>query len=245
MPVELDGVAGLHGDLLHRLAELGNASDRAAQFSDYMHVRFLLGHREDAGWTPGQRRDRSKADYRRLVRGWMFDPNGLEAAVLKGWVESRFGLIPRYHRAPIRSVSDKSYVAYQEDWAAGLYNSNALEAQLDLLYTYCQFELRCADDARTHVRLFRGVNRVGEHEILTGDGRGCGVLLNNLSSFTSSEERADEFGDCIMTADVPLTKIAFYSGLLPGLLQGEDEFAVIGGVYEVSLSHAVGTGVRV
>jgi NAD+--dinitrogen-reductase ADP-D-ribosyltransferase len=151
-------------------------------------------------------------------------------------VESRFGLIPRYHREPIRSVSDDSYVAYQKDWAAGIYNSNALEAQLDLLYTYCQFELRRAHATGSHIRLFRGVNQWREHECLTEDGRRRGVLLNNLNSFTSSRERADEFGDCIITADVPLSKVVFYSGLLPTLLRGEDEFAVVGGVYEVTLS---------
>jgi NAD+--dinitrogen-reductase ADP-D-ribosyltransferase len=37
----------------------------------------------------------------------------------------------------------------------------------------------------------------------------------------------------MMKARVPLAKIFFYNKMLPGLLKGEDEYIVIGGVYEV------------
>jgi NAD+--dinitrogen-reductase ADP-D-ribosyltransferase len=236
VPLVIDGVHPLHRDLFKRLERLDRASDRALQFIDYMDVHFLLRHREDAGWTATVRRDRSRADYRKVIRGWMFDPDGLEGAVLKGWVESRFGLVPRHHRGPIRSVSDASYVNYREEWATGLYNSNALESQLDLLYTFCQYELSrtCLD--KNKIRLYRGVNRLDEHEVLSANGRTRVVILNNLCSFTSRRERADEFGDQILTVEVPLPKIAFHFDLLPGLLHGEDEFAVIGGVYEVAFA---------
>jgi NAD+--dinitrogen-reductase ADP-D-ribosyltransferase len=236
VPLEIDGVRSSHRDLFDRLSRLGSAGDRARQFIDYMDVRFLLNRREDVGWTTGMRRDRSKADHRKLVRGWMFDPDGLEAAVLKGWVESRFGLVPRHHRGPIRGLSDESYLGYREAWAAGLYNTNALEAQLDLLYTFCQDEIHRTCRDRNHVRLYRGVNRLDEHEVLAANGHARTVILNNLGSFTSRRERADEFGDYILSVDVPLPKIAFYCDLLPGLLRGEDEFAVIGGVYEVTFA---------
>jgi NAD+--dinitrogen-reductase ADP-D-ribosyltransferase len=235
LPLEIDGVRRSHRELVERLERLPDARDRARQFADYMDVHFLLKRREDVGWTPGIRRDRSKADYRKAVRGWMFSPDGLEAAVLKGWVESRFGLVPRYHAGPIRSVVDESYMAYREAWGAGVYNTNALEAQLDLLYTYGQFELARTCGGRTHLRLYRGVRRLDEHEVLSADGRKRTVILNNLSSFTAVRSRADEFGDCILSADVPLPKIAFYSELLPDMLHGEDEFAVLGGVYEVQI----------
>jgi NAD+--dinitrogen-reductase ADP-D-ribosyltransferase len=233
-PLELDGVRESHRDMFDRLSRLANAAERAQAFSDYMDVHFRLHDREDAGWTPSMRRDRSKADYRKLVRGWMFDPNGLEAAVLKGWVESRFGLVPRHHQGPIRTVADDNYQRYREAWAAGLYNTSALEAQLDLLYTFCQLEIhrQCGD--RIQIRLHRGINHLDEHEVLSGHGHTRIVVLNNLSSFTTRRDRADEFGDYILTVDVPLPKIAFYCDLIPGLLHGEDEFAVIGGVYEVT-----------
>ncbi len=75
-----------------------------------------------------------------------------------------------------------------------------------------------------------------EHEALQRRGRGrYRVLLNNLMSFSSSRERADEFGDYILEAAVPLPKIFFFNQLLPGMLKGEAEFVVIGGVYEVDI----------
>lgn len=121
--------------------------------------------------------------------------------------------------------------------AQGLYGTNALESQLDLVYSFCQHQLARQHPGAQHVTLYRGVNRVGDHEILNrqSDGRYT-LLLNNLNSFTCSRERACEFGDYILAVDLPLSKIFFYCGLLPGVLQGEDEFLVIGGVVDVSLS---------
>jgi len=76
-----------------------------------------------------------------------------------------------------------------------------------------------------------------EHETLErGDSGQQRVLFNNLNSFTSNRERADEFGDYILATEVPLPKIFFYNRLLPGMLKGEDEYVIIGGVYEVSIS---------
>ena len=61
------------------------------------------------------------------------------------------------------------------------------------------------------------------------------MLLNNLNSFTLNRERADEFGDYILEVQVPLPKVFFYNRLLPGMLKGEDELVVVGGVYEVRI----------
>jgi NAD+--dinitrogen-reductase ADP-D-ribosyltransferase len=157
--------------------------------------------------------------------------------VLKGWVESRFGLTPRHHGEPLRDPASAAYAQYVEDRSAGLYGTNALEEQIDLLYTYCQYELARQPGAPTHRRLFRGVNRVHAHERLALlDGKREVLLLNNLNSFSSSRERADEFGDYILSATVPTSKIAFFSDLLPGMPKGEDEYAVIGGLYEVAVT---------
>jgi NAD+--dinitrogen-reductase ADP-D-ribosyltransferase len=119
----------------------------------------------------------------------------------------------------------------------GLYNTNALEAQLDLLYAYCQYELATQYPARTYIRLFRGVNRVEQYEVLDGNLRQRSiVVLNNLNSFSASRERAGEFGDYLIETDVPLSKIFFYCGLLPAILGEENEHVVIGGVYSVACS---------
>ncbi len=40
----------------------------------------------------------------------------------------------------------------------------------------------------------------------------------------------------MLAVDVPLPKLAFFSHLLPGMLRGEDEYVVIGGLYRVRLA---------
>lgn len=236
VPLILDGVAELHRDLFRRLEGVDIPGMRAEIFGDYMTVHFRLEHPEEAGLTDG-RTSRAKANYIRMVRGWSFDSDSREGAVLKGWVESRFGLTPRFHGEPLRDPSEPAYRRYLEMRSQGLYGTNALEAQLDLVYAYCQYELARRHPGRTHFELFRGVNRVGEHEAISREGKEHRLLLlNNLNSFTSNRERAGEFGDYILAVDVPLTKVFFHCGLLPGVLQGEDEFLAIGGVYLVTLA---------
>jgi len=236
MPLVLDGVAELHGDLFARLDVASTPAARADVFRDYLTVHFRLERPEEAGFT-GRHKGRSKANYVRMIRGWSFDSDSREGAVLKGWVESRFGLTPRYHGEPLRDPNAPAYRRYLEMRSHGLFGTNALEAQLDLVYAYCQYQLASQHASASHVTLYRGVNHMGEHEVLeSGRGGRRVILLNNISSFTCSRERACEFGDYIMTVDVPLTKIFFFCGLLPGVLQGEDEFLVVGGVVEVTLS---------
>ena len=234
----IDGVNALHGDLLRRLDGIRDAGNRARQFLDYMTVHFRLHALDEAGLSEDSRLNRSKADYLRLLRGWSFDAEGRDAAVLKGWVESRFGLMPRFHKTPIRSADAQSYHDYQYAYAAGLYNTNSLEAQLDLLFTYCQYEAGRLQPEVKHLTLYRGINNPDEYEQMARDGRCRIMLLNNINSFSADRERAGEFGDYILEVSVPLAKLAFYHDLLPaGVLKGEEEYAVIGGLYEVNLSH--------
>jgi NAD+--dinitrogen-reductase ADP-D-ribosyltransferase len=230
--LEIDGVAALHASLFARLDGSADAAARAQLFRDYVTVHFRLDHLEDAGLTPGSG-NRAKANWLRLLRGWSFDADGREGAVLKGWVESRFGLLPRFHGETLRDYSEPAYRRYQEMRATGLYGTNALEAQLDLLYAYCQYEFSRQQDGDDHLTLYRGTNRIGDHEVLADtEGRQV-VLFNSLSSFSSSRERADEFGDTVLEVCVPKAKVLFHCRLLPGLLIGEDEFLVIGGAYEI------------
>ncbi|MFZ2268871.1 MAG: NAD(+)--dinitrogen-reductase ADP-D-ribosyltransferase [Azonexus sp.] len=234
-PLLIDGVAELHADLFRRLAAAAPEA-RGEVFRDYMTVRFQLEWLEEMGYT-GHAKARAKANYSRMIRGWSFDSDSREGAVLKGWVESRFGLTPRYHGQPLRDPSAEAYLRYQEMRSHGLYGTNALESQFDLVYTFCQYELALRHGGARHVTLYRGTNRLADHEVLApGEGGRHVILLNNLSSFTCSRERACEFGDYILSVEVPLTKIFFHCGLLPGILQGEDEFLVIGGAVDVGLS---------
>lgn len=235
--LELDGVAQFHRGLFALLAKIDDAKERAAAFSMHMNASFYLNEPEQAGYSALTTNKRQKADYLRMVRGWSFDADGREGAALKGWVESRFGLLPRHHGGPIRDFSGEAYRRYLEMRASALYGTNALESQFDLLYTYCQFELARAHPSQTHLTLYRGVNRVDEHEtVATLENKQRVVLLNNLNSFTANRERADEFGDYLLTTQVPLSKVFCYTSLLPGMLQGEDEYTVVGGLYEVSIA---------
>lgn len=231
-PLYIDGVAELHEGLFSDLDALETSRERAQHFIDYMTVQFRLHALDEAGFSEPQRIDRSRANYQRLLRGWAFNPDGKEGAVIKRWVESRFGLLPRFHNVPIHSSQDEGYLQYQHDYARGLYNSNALEAQLDLLYSYCQYELHRGAGPGSHLTLYRGINHL---EPLSPDtsceeGRRV-VLLNNVNSFSLQLERADEFGDHIIEVEVPCEKVLFYSELLPGSLRGEGEVVVLGGVY--------------
>jgi NAD+--dinitrogen-reductase ADP-D-ribosyltransferase len=203
-----------------------------------MQNHFRLQQPEDAGLAAGQASARAtRATYLRVVRGWAFDAESREAAVLKGWVESRFGLCPRHHGEALREPGSRAWQRYVESRAQGLRGTNALEAQLDLLYAYSQYELARQFPLRSHLRLYRGVNRLAEHETIHHEPGGDKVLLlNNINSFSRSRERAGEFGDDLLAVDVPLPKLAFFSHLMPGMLRGEDEYVVIGGLYRVRLA---------
>ncbi|QID19531.1 NAD(+)--dinitrogen-reductase ADP-D-ribosyltransferase [Nitrogeniibacter mangrovi] len=236
-PLAIDGVAELHRDLFARLETEADPAARADVFRDYLTVRFRLARLEDAGYSAhGRRRKRARANWERLIRGWSFDSDNREGAVLKAWVESRFGLAPRFHGAPLQPPGGAAWWRFQEDRARGLYGTNALEAQLDLVYTWAQYELARRHPSVRHITLYRGVNRIADHEVLaSGPGRRRVILPNNLSSFTSSRERAGEFGDAILCAQIPVAKIFFHDELMADRLQGEGEFVVIGGVIEVDI----------
>ncbi len=237
-PLHLDCVEDLHSELFDTLNTIEDAAERAENFKGYMRSAFLFDHLDEAGFDPDSRRSkRDKADYLRMLRGWLFDSDGKEGAVLKSWVESRFGLLPRNHLGPLGDFTSDNYSAYLAMRAQGLYNTNGLEAQFDLLYSYCQYEIRRRFPGQKHITLYRGVNRIDEHEVLAQPQKNLYILvLNNLNSFTDDRERADEFGDYILEARIPLVKLLFLPGLLPDLLKGENEYLVIGGVHEVKIS---------
>lgn len=231
----IDGVQELHKQLFQQLQNLASHEERAQRFMDYMVVQFRLHQLQDAGLEQNDKR--GKADYLRLLRGWLFDPDSREGAVLKGWVESRFGLLPQYHGGPLQGQQGPYYQAYIAARAEGLYGTNALEAQLDLLYSYCQYELARQYEEQQRLELYRGVNGQTGYEVLAHAGDKEIVLLNNLNACSSNRERAGEFGDQVLQMKVPWQKVLYFSRLFPGRHIGEDEYLVIGGVYQVSRSY--------
>ena len=231
-PLSIDGIKELHQSLYDALDQLSSVEQRAQKFIDYMDIHFRLYQLEDAGLEKDKPQKRTRADYLHMLRGWLFDPNSREGAVLKSWVESRFGLLTRYHKGPLNNQT--GHLIYREACSQGLYGTNALEAQIDLLYSYCQYELSRQLEHNQRLSLYRGINHLDSIDVLQQlDKKHAIVLLNNLNSFSSDKERADEFGDLIIVCQVPWQKILCYSNLLPGRLEGESEYLVMGGVYEV------------
>lgn len=230
----IDGVDALHGDFFKELDLVEKAEQRAELFKAFMRASFYLDRPNDIGLNKHQRVKRDKADYLRMLRGWLFDSDAKEGAVLKSWVESRFGLLPRNHGGTLNDFNGENYQRYLAARSAGIYNTNAIEAQLDLLYTYAQYELTRRYPSHAHFKLYRGINRIKDHEVLDKPDKNTWVvILNNLNSFTADAERADEFGDQVINAQVPLSKLLYFPGLLPGTLKGEQEYLVIGGIYRV------------
>jgi NAD+--dinitrogen-reductase ADP-D-ribosyltransferase len=201
-------------------------------FNDYMSVKFQLHQWQDQ--TDSARKS-IKNSYLRYLRGWMMDSNSIDGAVLKRWVESRIGIVPSFHRARINGIHSEAYFNYSVDVMKGSARTNAIQSQLDILYEYCQFELSRKYSLSRTIPLYRGTYDASEHDVVEQlDKRHQIVRLNNLVSFTSDEERAWEFGSTVWEVQVPLCKIFFYNGLLPGsIMKGEGEYLVIGGEYRV------------
>ncbi|MBN2752940.1 MAG: NAD(+)--dinitrogen-reductase ADP-D-ribosyltransferase [Rhodospirillaceae bacterium] len=232
--IVLDGVFPFHAELFMMLDGLADPLARAERFIDYMTVHFCLETPEDAGGE--RKRHRTKADYLRMLRGWFFDADGREAAVIKGWVESRFGLLTRFHKGRLHAGDEGADMRFVQERARGVYATHALDAQLDLLYAYAQYEL--AKSITTHLTLYRGVNAIDDFDILDRvSAREATVVLNAMNSFTADPDRAGEFGDNILEARIPRQKVFCCSDLLPGKLKGENEVMVIGGAYRVALRY--------
>ncbi|WP_221031087.1 NAD(+)--dinitrogen-reductase ADP-D-ribosyltransferase [Actomonas aquatica] len=230
-PLELEGVRATDRRLFERLATIDDPMERGRVFHDYVSVKFRLHE-----WQEHANAARSslRHSYVQLLHGWGADSNGHSGAVLKAWIESRFGLPATYHRG--RLVEDAAAREhYWNDRMRGAARTIGVAMQLDLLYTFCQDELARRYPGERWLTLYRGTHDPEEYAVQDGgDADGTLVRLNNLSSFTADREVAWEFGSSVWEARVPLSKIVCFSGLLPPqLLAGEAEFLVLGGEYQV------------
>jgi NAD+--dinitrogen-reductase ADP-D-ribosyltransferase len=230
--------------LLERSQDLSEARD---MFVHYLSIAFGLRKPEahELGSMGQAEQRRWRSSWRKLLQGWGMDANGAAGAVLKGWVESRFGLVPIFHKAPLARFPSPAWVAYLEEKSASRHHNNNIHQQLDLLYEFCQWALKrfpFADSAPFPgpLRLWRGSTRC-EEQVITGrltTGQ-CRVRLNNLVSFSLSRADADCFGDWIFEVQVPACKVLVFPGLLSGqVLQGEQEVLALGGDYDVVARYA-------
>jgi len=228
-PVEILGIRQAESDLFDILDSVEDPELRREAFHDYMAVRFQTGQRS-AGAKSSERAP--ARDYIHSLLGWRIDSNGRSGAVLKSWVESRFGLRATYHSG-ILAEDPAARKKYQLDKRYA--EPRRIAVQLDLAYTFCQYELARRFPGERWLTLYRGTHDPEEYAVhREGAGDGSLVALNNLSSFTSDPEVAWEFGSSVWQVRVPLPKIVFFGGLLPrNWLESEQEYLVLGGEYRV------------
>ncbi|MGZ8409278.1 MAG: NAD(+)--dinitrogen-reductase ADP-D-ribosyltransferase [Hyphomicrobium sp.] len=236
--LHLAGVRESNHGLFALLDRTTHPEQAAAVFEDYMSVVFGLHPEQRMRPAGSDGRRRYRSSYLRLLRGWAYDSNSPEGAVLKGWVESRFGLFPTFHRQPITQFASKPWIRYIEEKMGSRFHNNAIYGQLDLLYEFAQWSLE-RNGTRSHLLLFRGINDFEEHPLIERIDRRYVVLrLNNIVSFTQDRDVATWFGSYILEAAVPTAKILFFNTLLPHhALKGEGEVLVIGGDYRVKATY--------
>lgn len=235
LPVEIDGARTTDGSLFRRLNEIADPGERSRLFHDYVCVKFGLNEKVDR-----HGKVKSAYGYVNLLCAWGADSNRQAGAVLKAWVESRFGILATYHNGRLAD-NEAAREAFMLDRMRGAARSIGVLMQLDLLYTFCQDELRRRLPGARCKTLYRGTHDPEEYAIHRQTNQNGNqsnritlVQLNNLSSFTSDPEVAWEFGSRAWEVEVPLAKIVFFSGLLPkSLLAGESEYLVLGGYYNV------------
>lgn len=138
--LHIAGVRQAHAGLFALLARCADAAECRAVFAQHMSLSFSLAPAEAGIGTIGRTR-RWRASYLKLLQGWGLDASSAAGAVLKGWVESRFGLMPVYHRTALLRFPSPAWMAYLEDKAGSRFNNNNVLQQLDLLYEFSQWML--------------------------------------------------------------------------------------------------------
>ena len=241
-PLSIAGVRPAHGGLFSLLERCQTLLEAREVFVNYLDIAFGLRKPDAQAMADlGQAEQRRwRSSWRKLLQGWGMDANGAAGAVLKGWVESRFGLVPSFHQAALQRFPSLGWMNYVEQKASSRYHNNAIHQQCDLLYEFCQWSLQrfgppVQGVTPRHMRLWRGSNRC-EEQVVAGRlaDRRCTLQFNNLISLSLSMQEASCFGDWVFEVQVPLCKVLVYPGLLPGqVLQGEQEVLALGGYYEV------------
>lgn len=229
-PVQLalDGVATFYSELFDRLVLCRDAQGRVDIFNDYMAVRFRLPEAKLAVRTDADPVPRPHRNYRKLLLGWLFDSDSDAGAAWRQWVESRFGLRTRYHHELIMEPDSAAYLRYMQAYARSTYQTNELADQLDLLYSFCQYQLAQQYPYHKHLTLYRGSDEKPQYF----DQQQPLFILNNLSSCSSNIDEAYRFGAYVIELQVPISKIVCFDTLLPRGLNGEQEYMVLGGIYK-------------
>ena len=236
-PLHVAGVRETNAGLFALLDRSTEPDEAREIFAHYMRLSFGLFKADASTSGPAEAR-RWRTSYLKLLQGWGLDSNGPAGAVLKAWVESRYGLVPAFHKAPLQRFPSPAWIGYMEEKAAQRYQNNNVFQQLDLLFEFCQWMLqrhRLLGTEAPSVTLWRGSTRC-EEQVVAGSlrERRCTMRLNNLVSFSLSRDDASCFGDWVLKAQVPLSKLLFVPGLINRFcLHGEGEVLAVGGDFEV------------
>ncbi|HLP76636.1 MAG TPA: NAD(+)--dinitrogen-reductase ADP-D-ribosyltransferase, partial [Candidatus Paceibacterota bacterium] len=166
LAVEIDGARTTDGRLFRRLDAVSDAEERSRLFHDYLCAKFSLNekHSPRAG-----AKAQSVYSYAHLLRGWGTDSNGPAGATLKAWVESRFGILATFHRGRLADGA-AAREAFLRDRTRGNARSIGVLMQLDLLYTFCQDELRRRFPGERWKTLYRGTHDSNEYTIREESG---------------------------------------------------------------------------
>lgn len=228
LPVSINSVREMNPKLFETMDRF-EIDDVPKLFMEHMRVMFELDTEIEI-----RMKKRRPISYLRMMRGWFFDSNRPEGAVLKGWAESRFGLRTLYHQQWLKEMTDPNYIDYINQRLHPRFHNNSIYAQFDLLYEYCQyFWQRFGSDTGKTV-LFRGINSLEKDvSIIEKISKKVIIVRNNcLNSYSSSDERASEFGDVILKVTVPFQKLFCSPEIIPGKLPTyENEYLVLGGDY--------------
>jgi NAD+--dinitrogen-reductase ADP-D-ribosyltransferase len=221
--IRIMGVYDYHRNFYKALEDAKNLEEANLIFDRYIQALFELSNKI---------KGKNVGNLYKVLMGWMFNANGFEGAVLKGWVESRFGIIPTFHKRKITELESESYYEYLTEKMSLKVNKNAMYSQLDLLYHYTQSIIkRFFPEYIPYLTLYRGIYDLEEYVIIKEICKKQSIIMhNNLSSFTIEKNIAEQFGNKILTIDVPYTKVLFFSKETPlHHFSGEQEYLVIGG----------------
>ncbi len=236
LPLHIAGTRESASGLFEYLNKQTSRLDCGRIFQDYMYDVF--GCEADPALPAGRSGPhRYRNSYLRLIQDWGLDSNNAQGAVFKGWVESRFGLFPSYHKQRLTGFNNVYWTSYIAEKMHSRYHNNCIYMQLDLLYEFCQWFIEHFHyPAARHKTLFRGVNSLAEDDIIQAAGPDKVLRFNSLVSFTDRPSIASEFGSYILAVEVPMVKLVFFNDLLPHhALRGESEYLVIGGDYRVKV----------
>ncbi len=138
------GTRQAHHGLFNLLARSQSLEEAGEVFDHYLSIAFALKKpsAQEMALLCVHEGQRWRSSWRKLLQGWGMDSNASAGAVLKGWVESRFGMVPVFHKTPLGRFPSPAWEAYLQEKTTSRYHSNSIYQQLDLLYEFTQWALR-------------------------------------------------------------------------------------------------------